>query len=177
MLTKTQGGIAGEQLFAGCVILTSDGEVELFKPVTDDDHTDDSAGRRGKAPALAIQIKTALKVDRKGLAVARMNYSDSTPREDPAFIYAIVYVVDATIEQAWLIPSLDFDRLAYRGKGTRGKGLELEFLASPTRNDKWSPFRCSRFELGPRLLAIIDSLPAAARPPRIPGAHLLLRNK
>lgn len=177
MLTNTQGGIAGEQLLAGCVILSSNGELELFKPVTDDDHTDVTVGRRGTVPALAIQVKTALKLNRKLLAGARMNFSDSAPREHPAFIYAILYVVDATIEQAWLVPSADFNRLAYRGKGTRGKGLELQFFASPTRNDHWAAFRCGRLDLGPRLLAIIDSLPAAAKPPRIPGTHLLLRSK
>ena len=58
MLTPTQRGTAGEQLFAACVTLSSVGELELFKPLTDDDHTDITAGRRGKVPALAIQVVT-----------------------------------------------------------------------------------------------------------------------
>lgn len=177
MLTNTQRGIAGEQLLAGCLILSSNGELELFKPVTDDDHTDVTAGRRGKVAALAIQVKTALRLDRKLLAVARMDFPEGKPREHAAFIYAIVYVTEASIDRAWVIPSADFNRLAYRGKGRRGKGLELQFMASPTRNDHWSPFRCGRLDLGPRLLAIIDSLPATTKPPRIQGTHLLLRSK
>jgi hypothetical protein len=174
MLTSTQRGTAGEQMFAACVTLSSAGELELFKPLTDDDHTDVSAGRRGKVPALAIQVKTALSLDRKLLAVARMAFPDGKPREHPAFVYAIVYVADASVEAAWVVPSADFNRLAYRGAGRRGKGIELQFMASPTRKDRWSAFRCTRMDLGPKLINLIDSLPAG-RAPKLPGTHLLLR--
>jgi hypothetical protein len=174
MLTSTQRGTAGEQLLAACVTLSSDGELELYKPLTDDDHTDVTAGRRGKVPALAIQVKTALSRNTKGLAVAR-TYFPRTPREHPAFLYAIVYVVDASIDTAWIVPSAAFNRMAYRGKGPKGKGIELEFMASPSRADKWASFRLSRLDLGPRVSAIVDALPAG-RPPKVRGAHLLLRS-
>jgi hypothetical protein len=174
VFTATQRGIAGEELFSACVMLTSDGDLELFKPLVDDDHTDVSAGKRGTLPALAIQVKTALSLDRQGLAVARMSFPGGQPREHPAFVYAIAYVLEATIETAWIVPSADFNSLAYSGKGPRGKGLELQFMASPTRHDKWAAFRCGRLELGSKLIEFIDSLPAGA-PPRFAGAHLLLR--
>lgn len=154
--------------------MSSSGELELFKPLTDDDHTDVSAGRRGGVPRLAIQVKTALTLDRQKLAVARMSFPEGRPREHPSFVYAIVYVPDLSIESAWLVPSADFNRLCYRGAGNRGKGIELQFMASPTRNDHWTPFRCTRFELGTELLALIDALPSGP-PPWIPGDHLLLR--
>lgn len=176
MLTATQRGTAGEQLFAACVTLSSDGDLELFKPLTDDDHTDVTAGVRGKVPALAIQIKTALSLDRKGLAVARMAYPDGEPREHPAFIYAILYLAAASVDTAWVVPSADFNRLTYRGAGRRGKGLELQFMASPSRDDRWAGFRCGRLDLGPRLISLIDSLPAGAAP-HVPGTHLLLRRR
>ena len=174
MLTPTQRGTAGEQLFAACVTLSSGGDLELFKPLTDDDHTDITAGRRGRVPALAIQVKTALSLTRQGFAVARMSFPDGKPRQHPAFVYAIVYVVNASVETAWIVPSAKFNRLTYRGAGRRGKGLELQFMASPTRQDRWSAFRGERMDLGPRLIALIDSLPAV-RTPHVPGAHLLLR--
>lgn len=177
MFTNTQIGQAGEELFAGCVTLTSNGDLELFKPLIDDDHTDISAGERGKLPALAIQVKTALSLDRQGLAVAKMYFPASqAPREHAAFIYAVLYVVDAAIQTAWIVPSADFNRFAYRGKGPKGKGLELEFMASPTRQDKWAAFRCTRLELGSQLIRLIDGLPPGP-PPRIAGAHLLLRKE
>jgi hypothetical protein len=174
VLTPTQRGTAGEELFAACVTLSSAGDLELFKPLTDDDHTDVAAGRRGKVPALAIQVKTALSLTRQGFAVARMSFPDGKPRQHAAFLYAIVYVVDASVEAAWIVRSADFNRLTYRGAGRRGKGLELQFMASPTREDRWSAFRCGRMDLGPKLIDLIDSLPAG-RTPKVPGAHLLLR--
>jgi hypothetical protein len=176
VLTSTQGGTAGEQLFAAAVTLSSAGDLELFKPLTDDDHTDVTAGERGKVPALAIQVKTALTLNRKNLAVARMAFPDGKPREHPAFVYAIVYVIEASIEMAWIIPSADFNRLTYRGRGRRGKGIELQFMASPTREDHWFPFRSGRMDLGRSLIDFIDSLPAS-KAPRVPGAHLLLRRR
>ena len=176
MLTPTQRGTAGEELFAACVTLSSAGDLELFKPLTDDDHTDVTAGKRGKVPALAIQIKTALSLTRQGFAVARMTFPEGKARQHPAFVYAIVYVTDASVEVAWIVPSADFNRLSYRGAGRRGKGIELQFMASPTRQDRWSAFRCERMDMGPELINLIDSLPAG-RPPRVPGAHLLLRRK
>ncbi|HEV2034447.1 MAG TPA: hypothetical protein VGU71_09665 [Candidatus Dormibacteraeota bacterium] len=174
MLTPTQRGTAGEQLFAACVTLSSAGDLELFKPLTDDDHTDVTAGRRGKVPALAIQVKTALSLTRQGFAVARMTFPDGKPRQHPAFVYAIVYVVDANVDAAWIVPSAAFNRLTYRGAGRRGKGIELQFMASPTREDRWSTFRCGRMDLGPKLIAVIDSL-RVGRVPQVLGAHLLLR--
>lgn len=176
MLTDTQKGAAGEELLAACVTLSSDGELELYRPLSDDDHTDITAGHRGKVPAMAIQVKTALGLDPKGHAVARMYFSGDEPREHPAFMYAIVYVVDATIETAWLVPSADFNRMTYRGKGKGGKGIELEFMARPDRRDRWAAFRCGRLELGPLLTSLIDALPPG-RPPRVAGARILLRRR
>jgi hypothetical protein len=176
LLTPTQRGTAGEELFAACVTLSSAGDLELFKPLTDDDHTDVTAGKRGRVPALAIQVKTALSLTRQGFAVARMTFPEGKARQHPAFVYAIVYVTDASIEVAWIVRSADFNRLSYRGAGRRGKGIELQFMASPTRQDRWSAFRCERMDMGPKLVNLIDSLPAG-RPPRVPGAHLLLRRK
>jgi hypothetical protein len=176
LLTPTQRGTAGEELFAACVTLSSAGDLELFKPLTDDDHTDVTAGKRGRVPALAIQVKTALSLTRQGFAVARMTFPEGKARQHPAFVYTIVYVTDASVEVAWIVPSADFNRLSYRGAGRRGKGIELQFMASPTRQDRWSAFRCERMDMGPKLVNLIDSLPAG-RPPRVPGAHLLLRRK
>ena len=175
MLTATQRGIAGEELFSAVVMLSSGGDLELFKPMTDDDHTDVSAGKRGRVPALAIQVKTALSLDRQGFAVARMSFPEGKPREHPAFVYVIVYVVDAAIQIGWVVPSADFNRLSYRGAGRRGKGLELQFMASPTRTDKWTRFRCARLGLGPLLIALIDALPQGSSLPHLAGARLLVR--
>src|SRR5713101_4711340 len=66
-------------------MVSSDGELQLFTPVADDDHIDATAGRRGGAPAIAIQVKTARDVDRHGLVEARAEYPAGQVREHPAF--------------------------------------------------------------------------------------------
>ena len=175
-LTSTQAGIAGEQLFAATVTLSSEGELELFKPLTDDDHTDISTGRRGRVPSLALQVKTARHLDRKGHAGARMVFPSGQPREHPTFVYGVVYVVDACIQCAWVVPSADFNRLAYRGAGRHGKGIELQFMARPDLDDHWAPYRCGRLELGSRLLALIDALPPGSLESLL-GDHLVLRRQ
>ncbi len=65
-MDKTQLGRAGELAIALYSIVSSDGELQLFTPVADDDHIDATAGRRGGMPAIAIQVKTAREVDRNG---------------------------------------------------------------------------------------------------------------
>jgi hypothetical protein len=158
-------------LFSSCVTLTSDGELELYLPLADDDHVDVSGGRRGAVPRLTIQVKTALRVDRAGKVEARASFADRVAREHPAFLYALVFIQSAEVRAFWIVPSADFNRLAYR-RGTK-QGLELHAYASPDRTDRFTPFLVEPRRLGPRLLEILDGLPAT-EPPRVPGAHLLL---
>jgi hypothetical protein len=61
-----------------------------------------------------------------------------------------------TIECAWLVPSPDFNHLAYRH--TTGDREILEFRGDPIRDDRYSTFRVPPPEIGPRLLTVIDSL-------------------
>lgn len=174
MLTSLRKGLMGEHLLMAALALSSDGMLEMFRPDVDDDHVDMAAGRRGLSPELKIQVKTALTVNRKGLVVARAAFSSGEVIEHPRLIYGIVYVVGVCIATGWIVPSVDFNRLAYRGAGKRGKGVELQFMAHPTRVDAWARFRCQPTELGPRMLALIDGLPGVAAPV-VPGAHTIAR--
>jgi hypothetical protein len=155
-MDKTQVGRAGELALALYAMVTSDGELQLFTPVADDDHVDATAGRRGGVPAIAIQVKTTPGVDRTGLAEAKADYPVGRIREHPAFLYAVLLLSSVTIETLWLVPSPDFNRIAYRTKS--GNRERLEFRGDPLREDRYSTFRVPPLEIGPRLLAIIDSL-------------------
>jgi hypothetical protein len=107
-------------------------------------------------PAIAIQVKTAREVDRGGLVEAKADYPVGRVREHPAFLYAVLLLSSVTIVSAWLIPSPDFNRIAYRH--TSGDREILEFRGDPRQEDRYSVFRISPLEIGPRLLAVIDSL-------------------
>jgi hypothetical protein len=156
MMDKTELGRAGELAMALYAMVSSDGELQLFTPVSDDDHVDATAGRRGGVPAIAIQVKTARSIDRNGMVEAKADYPVGRVREHRAFLYAMLLLPSVAIEAAWLLPSPDFNRLAYRR--TAGDREILEFRGDPTRDDRYSTFRVPPLELGPRLLAVIDSL-------------------
>src|SRR5260370_23582663 len=112
-MDKTELGRAGELAVALYSMVSSDGELQLFTPVADDDHVDATAGRRGGIPAIAIQVKTAREVDRTGLVEAKADYPVGRGREHPAFLYTVLLRTSLAIETVCLIPSPDFHRTAY----------------------------------------------------------------
>jgi hypothetical protein len=172
-MDKTELGRAGELAMALYSMVSSDGELELFTPVADDDHVDATAGRRGGVPAIAIQVKTARKVDRGGLVEAKADYPIGRVREHPAFLYAVLLLSSVEIQASWVLPSPDFNRIAYRH--TAEKREILEFRGDPLRDDRYSRFRVPPLEIGPRLLSMIDALHERVPLPAIGGpAGLML---
>ena len=155
-LDRTQIGRAGELALALYAMVTASGELELFTPVSDDDHVDVTAGRRGGMPRLALQVKTAPALDRDGLVEARAEYPSGRVREHPAFLYAVLWLPAVSIEAAWIVPSPDFNRLAYHSE-VRGR-VALELRADPHREDRWTPFQVAPAELGPHLMNVADAL-------------------
>ena len=155
-MDKTQLGRAGELALALYALISSDGELELFSPIADDDHVDATAGRKGGIPAIAIQVKTAPKVDKDGLVEARASFPAGQVREHPAFLYAVLLLDSVAIGTAWLVPSPDFNRLVYRQEAD-GR-VVLAFRGDPKRPDRFTPFLVPPLELGPRLLSVIDAL-------------------
>ena len=171
-MDHTELGRAGELALDLYAMVSSDGELQLFTPVADDDHVDATAGRRGRMPAIAIQVKTVREVDRDGLVEAKADYPAGHIREHPAFLYAVLLLPSVIIESAWLIPSPDFNRLVYH-VASGGREL-LEFRADPARDDRFSAFRVPPLEIGPRLLTLIDSLPERIPPHMVRGAEGLM---
>ena len=171
-MDHTQLGRAGELALDLYAMVSSDGELEIFSPIAADDHVDATAGRRGGVPAIAIQVKTVRVVDRDGLVEAKADYPAGRIREHPAFLYAVLLLPSVTIECAWLVPSPDFNRIAYRVAS--GDREVLEFRGDPSRDDRYSSFRVPPLEIGPRLLAVIDSLTEHVPPHVIRGADGLM---
>jgi hypothetical protein len=171
-MDHTQLGRAGELALDLYAMVSSGGELEIFSPIADDDHVDATAGRRGGVPAIAIQVKTVRQLDRGGLVEAKADYPAGRIREHPAFLYAVLLLPSVTIECAWLIPSPDFNRIAYRVAS--GDREVLEFRGDPSRDDRYSTFRVPPLEIGPRLLAVIDSLAEHIPPHVIRGAEGLM---
>lgn len=146
------GGLA----LALYAMVSSDGALELFTPVSDDDHVDVTAGRRARLPAIGIQVKASPKVHADGMVEARAVYPPGTVREHPAFLYAVLLMSTVTISCAWIVPSPEFNRLAYRERTASAE--VLEFRARPQGDDKFARYRVAPLDIGPHLLRIIDSL-------------------
>jgi hypothetical protein len=171
-MDHTQLGRAGELALDLYAMVSSDGELELFSPIADDDHVDATAGRRGGVPAIAIQVKTVRALDRDGLVEAKADYPAGHVREHPAFLYAVLMLPSVAIEAAWLVPSPDFNRIVYRV--AVGDRVRLEFRGDPSREDRFSSFRVQALEIGPRLLAVIDALQEHIPPQLIHGTEGLM---
>jgi hypothetical protein len=158
-LDTSQLGRAGELALTLYALITSDGQVELYEPVVDDDHVDLVGAIRGGLPTIGLQVKTEDHLDKDGLVEARASYPEGTVREDPAFLYAVLLLERVGVRAAWLVPSPDFNRLAYR---TADKGHEvLAFRAYPDRKDRFSAFHVDPLQLGPALMSKLSALPSA----------------
>lgn len=152
-MDKSQLGRAGELALSLYTLVTSNGEIELYDPVVDDDHVDLVAARKGDLPKLALQVKTAEGLDRHGEVEAIASYPAGEVREHPAFLYAVPLLDGTAIAALWLVPSPDFNRLAYRHR--TGAREVLEFRARPGGDARFGPFELDPREIGPRLLALI----------------------
>lgn len=84
-LDTSQLGTAGELALKLYALITSEGEVELYSPVVDDDHVDLVGAIRGGLPVIGLQVKTEDHLDKGGQVEARASYPPGTVREDPAF--------------------------------------------------------------------------------------------
>jgi hypothetical protein len=157
-LSDTQVGRAGEQLFAAIASLTSDGELEFYRPETDDDHRDLEVGRKGHMGAAYVQVKSRTAVGPDGYLRVHVEFPDGVPIDHPGFIYAVLLLQTTGIQTTWLVPSPDFNRLAERST-TKAGTLQLNFYARADAEDRWSKHRLSPEQLGPAMLALLENIP------------------
>ena len=157
-LDTSQLGKAGELALTLYALITSEGQVELYAPVVDDDHVDLVGAIRGGLPVIGLQVKTEDHLDKDGLVEARASYPQGTLREDPAFLYAVLLLESVQIRSAWLVASPDFNRLAYRG--TKAGREVLEFRAYPDRQDRFSAYQVDPMQLGSALMARMSAMPS-----------------
>jgi hypothetical protein len=157
MMDKSQIGRSGELAIELYTLVTADGEVDIYSPVVDDDHVDLVAGIRGGPPSLGIQVKTTPSLDHSGLVEARASYPVGRIREDPNYLYAVVLLDTVRIEALWLIPSRDFNRLAYRIVDSSRE--ILEFRGRPSGDDLFSTFRIDPMQIGRTLMTCITESP------------------
>ena len=163
-LSDTQVGRAGEQLLAAIASLTSDGELEFYRPETDDDHRDLEVGRKGHMGAAYVQVKSRTEVGADGYLRVHVVFPGGKPYDDPGFIYAFLLLSKTEIETAWILTSVDFNQTAERT--TQDGALQLNFYARPGSEDRWSGWRMTAGETGPALLRLVEAVPEDELPAR-----------
>ncbi len=175
MVSDAQAGTLGEALFTAYCIWSTDGRLEAYRPLSDDDHRDFAVHRRHGFGTAYVQIKTAVRADHAGRISASAKFPANGVTEDGSFLYVVLYVGEQAtgpaILHAWLIPSRDFNALSYHEPYSRTH-VQLTMVASTRHVDRWSRFSVGPANLGTALLDRLATLPPHAAP--VEGAFLLV---
>jgi len=171
-LSDTQSGRIGEYLLSVYAMLTTDGVLVPFHVEADDDHRDIVVSPKGKSAFVSLQAKACFQLGASGFVQSNATYFETSIPKDPAWIYVVVLVLDLAPVCWWLVPAPDFNRLTSHAPARGGRKVELHFRAHPDKTDAFTPFRIETKDVGPRLMEIIDALPANTKP--LPGARFLM---
>ena len=171
-LSDTQSGRIGEYLLSVYAMLTTDGVLVPFHVEADDDHRDIVVAAKGKSAFVSLQAKACFQLGASGFVQSNATYFERSIPKDPAWVYVVVLVLDLAPVCWWLVPAPDFNRLTSHAPARGGRKVELHFRAHPDKTDAFTPFRIETKDVGPRLMEIIDALPANTKP--LPGARFLM---
>ncbi len=139
------------------ILAGSDGRLVPSKMEPDVDHRDLFVTDVGGFGALWIQVKGSAHADREGRVVAFANYPVDAIPESARLLY-IVCLADLEqhlLARLWLVPSADFNRLAYRERDERQGRVTLQFSCLASGDPRWDAFEVPRLELGRRLEPLV----------------------
>ena len=140
--TTTQIGAIGEAVVAFGLILASDGRLAPFKPVADDDGIDLLVFDKLTKRALPVQVKCRTGVDDDDAGTVQFDVRLKTFAPDGNGLVLAVLLDGLAVRTGWLLPVLDFDRIARR------TATKLVMVAStkPDSRDRFSAFRHGSLE-------------------------------
>ena len=168
-ITDVQQGVITEAEFAKICILTSNGRLIPARALADDDRRDFEIHiRRHFGESLAVQLKTAKHLHRRGRSrILQINFREKAPLiSDPRLLYFLApFDIKARgfTDPVFLVPSPFFHKHALNGVA-RG-GIRLQFEASMEANSKgmWAQWALPQAELGQRVLNMLNAQPGHSR--------------
>ena len=174
MLEGSALGSLVELMAEAEILAGSEGRLIPSKMEPDVDHRDLFVTDVGGFGALWIQVKGTARPDQEGRIVAFANYPVDAIPESPRLLYLVCL---ADLEQhllgrLWLVPSADFNRLAYRERDPRGGRVTLQFSCLAAGDPRWDAFEVPRIELGRRLEPLMRGAG-----PATPGEVIRLRDR
>ena len=158
MIEGSALGALVELMVQAEILAGSDGRLLPSRVEPDVDHRDLVVAEVGGFGALWLQVKGTTHPDGEGRIVAFANYPVDAIPESARLLY-VVCLVDAEqhlLARIWLVPSTDFNRLAYRSASQGRVSLQFSCLAKGDR--RWDQFEVPRLELGVRLEPLVATL-------------------
>ena len=107
-----------------------------------------------------LQVKGTTHPDQEGRVVAFANYSADAIPENTRLLY-LVCLLDLEqhlLARLWLVPSADFNRLAYREHSSRAGRVTLQFSCLAAGDERWARFEVPRLELASVLEPLVGAL-------------------
>ncbi len=160
MLEGSTLGTLVELMVEAEILAGSDGRLIPSRLEPDVDHRDLVVADVGGYSALWLQVKGTTHPDHEGRIVAFANYPVDAIPESPRLLY-LVCLVDLqqhNLARLWLIPSADFNRLAYREHSERAGRVTLQFSCRAAGDERWDAFEVSRLKLANRLQPLVTTL-------------------
>jgi hypothetical protein len=160
MLEGSTLGTLAELMVQAEIIAGSAGGLIPSRVEPDVDHRDIVVAQIGGYGALWLQVKGTTHLDQEGRVVAFANYpADAIPESTRLFyLVSLVDVEQHVLARNWLVPSRDFNRLAYREHSRRAGRITLQFSCVAAGDPRWDEFEVPRLELGARLVPLVQTL-------------------
>lgn len=175
-LPKSLKGHVAELLVEAYAILSAAGRLTAFGARSDVDHKDLIVDEVGGYRNAYAQVKCATHLDAEGHIVCTAHYPKGKIPSHARFIYVFCLLDEMRMEltRVWVVPSRDFNRLAYREqRGDDRVQLLFECLASGDR--RWDRYEVSPNKLGARFIELIER--SNGGPLRaLPGLRISLRS-
>src|SRR5438445_3246621 len=165
MLEGTALGTVVELMVEAEILVGSDGRLIPSRVEPDVDHRDIVVAEVGAFGALWLQVKGTTHPDSEDRIVAFANYpADAIPESERLYyLVALLDVERHVLARIWLVPSADFNRLAYREHSERRGRVSLQFSCVASGDGRWDAFEGPRLELGAKLEPLVAALGAAKR--------------
>jgi len=165
MLDGSTLGTLAELMVRAEIIAGSAGRLIPSRVEPDVDHRDIVVAEVGGYGALWLQVKGTTHLDQEGRVVAFANYPvDAIPESVRLFyLVSLIDIEEHLLARSWLVPSSDFNRLAYREHSRRAGRVTLQFSCVAAGDPRWDEFEVPRLELGKRLVPLVETLGPATK--------------
>ena len=160
MLEGTTLGTLVEVMVEAEILAGSEGRLLPSRVEPDVDHRDIVVAEVGGYGALWLQVKGTVHPDREGRIVSFANYPVDAIPESARLLYLVCLldIQQHLLARTWLVPSADFNQLAYREHSKRAGRVTLQFSCVASGDARWERFEVPRLELGARIEPLVHAL-------------------